>query len=221
MTDDEAVVNDAEAIISEAIEQGHLNQTKEHQAMMPYLAVYARDAIAQKGSDPNGIHLFVIQQGSDVDIKEAHNPLKMSLDDSTVGEMVPWFTFPDIHNATQNMASPTSAILWNEVRKQRSSSGNGIAVYVRVSETVQALYCAGKLTITKIVANGDPMTKTARIAETDPYEFFDTLSMSVDEKALCGSLIAMAEMGRMMESEMPDTYQLMLKRTIDGLESDE
>lgn len=221
MTDEEAVINEAEEVLKEAVEQKHMAQIKEHQAMMPHLVTYARDVIAQTGKDPNGVHLFVIQQASERDSDRCHNPLNMSLDDSTTGEFVPWFTFPDIEIATHNMASPTSAILWNEVRKQRSSSGNGIAVYVRVSDKVQVLYCAGKLTVTKVVANGDPMTKTARISNSDPHEFYDSLGLSLNEKALCASLLSMAEMGRFMESDMPDTYRLILKRTTDELESDE
>lgn len=221
MTDEEAVINEAEEVLKESMEKRHLEQIKEHQAMMPHLSVYARDVIAQRGDDPNGVHLFVIQQGNESDKANAHNPLNMASDESTVGELHPWFTFPDILTATDNMASPTSAILWNEVRKQRSSSGNGIAMYVKVSDKVQVLYCAGKLTVTQVLANGDPMTKTARLVGTDPHEFFETLSLSKAEKALCGSLISMAEMGRFIENEHPETYKLMLKRTTDELESDE
>lgn len=213
MTDEESIMKETEQIINDASERRHLDQIKEHQAMMPYLVSYANDIIAQKGTDPNGVHLFVIQE-SDGEREEANNPLKMSSEDSTVGDFIPWFTFPDMDEACSSMGMPTSAILWNEVRKERSKPGaNGVALYVKLSDKVQVLYVAGKLTVSKVVGNGDTMTKTARIKSTDPHEFFDPLNLSDKEKELCGSLLAMCEMGSIMEKDMPDTYRLILERT--------
>lgn len=222
MTNDDAILNEAEEVIKEAVERNHLSQIKEHQLMMPHLVGYANDLIAQRDTDPNGVHLFVIQE-SEKDMGQAANPLNMPFESSTTGDFVPWFTFPDIDEAHSSMSMPTSAILWNEVRKERSKpeKGSGIAIYMKVNARVQVLYCAGKLTITTVAGNGDPMTKTARISETDPHEFFDSLNLAKSEKALCGSLLTMCEMGRIMERNMPDTYKLLLKRTIDEVGGDD
>jgi hypothetical protein len=221
MTDEEAVINEAEQVVNDEMERRQAHQIKEHQAMMPFLASYATDSIAQADRDPNGIHLFVLQQASEGDVNKADNPLGMALEESTVGEMIPWFTFPDIAEATSSMSTPVSAVLFNEVRKQRSTAASGIAVYLKVSDKVQFLYCAGKLTVTQIQPNGDPMTKTAVIGQQDPHEFFQTLPITVEQKALIGALVSMAEMGKFLETQQPETYKLMLKRTIDDLESDE
>ena len=63
------------------------------------------------------------------------------------------------------------------------------------------------------------MTKTARVDDDDPHNFFESLTgISKEEKMLCGSLMAMCEMGGIMERQQPETYKLLLKRTVSELE---
>ncbi len=224
MTDEEAVIKAAEETLQEAIEQSRKNQIKEHQQMMPYMAQYASELVAQSDDDPNGVHLFVINENIDGDFDKAHNPLSMPSDpnESMVGDFTKWYSFGDLKEAIGAMGTSTSAILFNELRKQNVKPGTGMALYAKVSDKFQILYISGLLTITHIQPNGDPMTKTANVHEHDPYEFFESLgTITKDEKMVCGALMAMCEMGGIMEKQQPETYKLMLNRVRQELEGED
>ena len=224
MTDEEAVIKAAEETLQEAIEQSRKNQIKEHQQMMPYMVQYASELVAQSDDDPNDIHLFVITQTEDGDYDKAHNPLSMPSDpnESMVGDFTKWYSFGDLQEAIDSMGTPTSAILFNELRKQNTKPGTGMAVYAKVSDKFQMLYISGLLTVTRIQPNGDPMTKTARVDDDDPHNFFESLTgVTKDEKMLCGAVMAMCEMGGIMERQQPETYSLMLRRVRQELEGED
>lgn len=212
MTNEESVIKQAEDILQEAIEQRQNAQIKEHQQMMPYLSNYATEIIAQKGDDAAGIHLFVIQEAKQGDKDKADNPLGLTSNDTSVGDFSPWYTFTDTADAIACLSQPTSAILFNELDKQRTNPLNSKAVYLKVNDKLQMLYCAGNLTVYKMAPNGEPMTKTARIRHEEPEEFFDIINLNTEHKQLCGAIVTMCEAGKLMEKQMPDTYNLMLKR---------
>lgn len=214
--DEEALLKETEKVVNEAGEQMNKRHTREHQKMMPHFSRYAKELVAESDSDPNGIHLFVIQTSNE-GREKADNPLGLT-GDSFVGEFHKYFTFSDLDEARELMTQMPASVLFNEFMKQQHGM---VALYIQGNHGINMMYCQGKLTVHRQLPNGDSVTDTADIRKEQPDPFFERVSIDQKHRMLATALVFLTETGKVAEANTPGTYKLMVKRLKQSLEQDD
>lgn len=209
MTDDEQVINEAEAILQQAQEAMREAQSAEHIATMPFLMKEAKRLIAKTGKSHRAVHMLLILEDPDGDASTALNPLGIEGDERTVAAFRHVHSWNTETEAIKMIMTPESLVLNREASKERK-----FATFIVSRTNLFAIYVGGKLTIGRLDAGDQATTHHVDIGHTplEPDEFFAQCDLVPIERELVNALMAFMEGGRMMEQETPALYGVLAKR---------
>lgn len=217
MTDEEQILKSLEDLVNEAQEKIRKEQISHHQRSMPFFKSQA--AKDTEGMESGGLHLFVLAEAETVpDGVTLENPLGLTDDDHYQNAVFHHFhRFDDTEQAVALMMDLKAAVVAHHARE-----GHQIGYFLVYDDSTCLLYAAAKLTIHKSVSPTESITFTADINRDEPEEFFAKAQVSDDIKRLAAAVMFFAEGGAEFKQNMPDTYDLMVKRILDDIgEGDE
>jgi len=217
MTDDEQVINEAEAILQQAKDAMRQAQSAEHIATMPYLMKEAKRIIANTGKSHRAVHMLLILEDPDGDMSKAANPLGIEGNDRSVAIFKHVHSWNTEMDAIKMIMTPESLVINREASKQRR-----FATFIASRTNLYAYYVGGKLTIGRLDAGDEATTHHVDIGDTplEPDDFFAQCDLVPIERELINALMAFMEGGRMMEQETPALYGVLAKRALERKQQD-
>lgn len=223
MTDEDKVVAEAESILTQYQEELVRSQIAEHQQSMPFLSEAAKTMVlANHGEyDPkNSIHLFLIQEDKDVPLDQVANPLGIDApaDERMVGAVRHLKGFHDSSVATAALRDSRASIAFCE-----GMADSQFATFLALNDSVFALYAARKLTVSKRAGNGEFVSHTADLTggKDQPNEFFAKCGLTDKDIMPITAMMYFVESGWLMKQEMPEVYNLMVRRIRDMVEGED
>lgn len=216
MTDEEQVLKSLEDLVNEAQEKMRKEQIQQHQNSMAYFRTTA--AKHTEGMEAGGLHLFVIAQAGEV--PEGVTPEDpLGLGDSPDQQHLVFQHFHQFDNPDQAVALLSdlkAAIVAHHARE-----GEQLGFFMVFDNQTTLLYASAKLTIQRSVSPTENITFTADISRDQPEEFFDKVQASDDLKRIAAAVMFFAEGGSEFQRSMPDTYEVILKRILEGIDTED
>jgi len=218
MTDDEQVINEAEAILQQAKDAMRQAQSAEHIAAMPFLMKEAKRLIAKTGKSHRAVHMLLILDEPDGDASTAANPLGIEGSERTVASFKHVHSWNTETDAIKMIMTPESLVIHREASKKRK-----FATFIASRTNLYAYYVGGKLTIGRLDAGDEATTHHVDIGDTplEPDEFFAQCDLVPIERELINGLMAFMEGGRLMEQETPALYGVLAKRAHERKQQDD
>lgn len=211
MTNEEHIINEAEAILGEAKEAMSKAQSAEHIAFMPHLTRMARELVAQSGKAHRAVHMLMILDDEEADASMAANPLNIqgNPDDRMVAQLRLFHSWNTEADAIKTIQSPESLVLSYEAAKVRK-----FAIFLTSRSGMSAYFINGKLTVGRLVLGDEVTVHHVDITrdDTTPERFFEQCALAPIECELVTALMAFMEGGRLMERETPALYRVLAKR---------
>jgi hypothetical protein len=202
MTDEEQVLKSLEDLVNEAQEKMRKEQIQQHQNSMAYFRTTA--AKHTEGMEAGGLHLFVIAQAGEV--PEGVTPEDpLGLGDSPDQQHLVFQHFHQFDNPDQAVALLSdlkAAIVAHHARE-----GEQLGFFMVFDDQTTLLYASAKLTIQRSVSPTENITFTADISR--------------DLKRIAAAVMFFAEGGSEFQRSMPDTYEVILKRILEGIDTED
>jgi hypothetical protein len=213
MTDEEAVISEAEAAVREAVQRMSAEQSREQMASVPFLRQMARTIISQRdASADDDSYIFVIQSDPDKDINgpEVSNPLGLDTNSATniASELRLLGSFSNAKEAVALMTNPIASICLHEAHKLSPN-----ALFAYFPKGLSIIYAGGKVTFSRHIAGDEYITNHTSIAEDDnPEAFFAKCEATEAEQEFVGALIALKESAGLLERQTPSAYKVAVDR---------
>lgn len=212
MTDEEAVISEAEAAVREAVERMSAEQSREQMASVPFLRQMARTIINERdASADDDSYIFVIQSDDSKDTSDpdVSNPLGLdtSVPTNIASELRLLGGFSNVSEAVTLMTNPIASICLHEAHKLSPN-----ALFAYFPKGLSIIYAGGKVTFSRHIAGDEYITNHTSIVEDEPEAFFAKCEATEEEQRFVGALIALKESAGMLEKQTPTAYKVAVDR---------